>query len=50
VELGNGNVLRGLMKRIDKRIKVYSLSEPDDVAKLPGLARNETDEPAAAAG
>jgi [acyl-carrier-protein] S-malonyltransferase len=39
VELGNGNVLRGLMRRIDKRIKVYSLSEPDDVAKLPLAAQ-----------
>lgn len=38
VELGNGNVLRGLMRRIDKRFKVYSLSEPEDVAKLPGVA------------
>jgi [acyl-carrier-protein] S-malonyltransferase len=36
VELGNGNVLRGLMRRIDKRFKVFSLSEPEDVAKLPG--------------
>jgi [acyl-carrier-protein] S-malonyltransferase len=38
VELGNGNVLRGLMRRIDKRIKVFSLSEPEDVDKLPGVA------------
>jgi [acyl-carrier-protein] S-malonyltransferase len=35
VELGNGNVLRGLMRRIDKRIKVYNLGEPEDVPKLP---------------
>jgi [acyl-carrier-protein] S-malonyltransferase len=41
VELGNGNVLRGLMRRIDKRIKVYSLSDPDDVAKLPGMATGD---------
>lgn len=38
VELGNGNVLRGLMRRIDKRFKVYSLGEPEDVPKLPRAA------------
>ncbi|KIG18198.1 Malonyl CoA-acyl carrier protein transacylase [Enhygromyxa salina] len=35
VELGNGNVLRGLLRRIDRGFKVYSLGEPADVDKLP---------------
>jgi [acyl-carrier-protein] S-malonyltransferase len=35
VELGNGKVLRGLLRRIDRGFKVYSLGEPDDLDKLP---------------
>ncbi|WP_219906904.1 ACP S-malonyltransferase [Enhygromyxa salina] len=35
IELGNGKVLRGLMRRIDKGFKVYNLSEPGDLDKLP---------------
>jgi [acyl-carrier-protein] S-malonyltransferase len=35
IELGNGKVLRGLMRRIDRSFKVYSLGEPEDVEKLP---------------
>jgi [acyl-carrier-protein] S-malonyltransferase len=35
IELGNGNVLRGLLRRIDRGFKVYSLGEPGDVGKLP---------------
>jgi [acyl-carrier-protein] S-malonyltransferase len=35
IELGNGNVLRGLLRRIERSFKVYSLGEPADVEKLP---------------
>ena len=35
IELGNGKVLRGLLRRIERSFKVYSLGEPDDVEKLP---------------
>lgn len=35
IELGSGKVLRGLLRRIDRGFKVYSLGEPDDVEKLP---------------
>jgi [acyl-carrier-protein] S-malonyltransferase len=33
-ELGNGNVLKGLVKRIDPSIEVTSIGEPDEVDAL----------------
>jgi [acyl-carrier-protein] S-malonyltransferase len=33
-ELGSGSVLRGLVKRITKQIDVFSVGEPDEVAKV----------------
>lgn len=35
VELGNGKVLRGLLRRIERGFKVYSLGQPEDLDKLP---------------
>jgi [acyl-carrier-protein] S-malonyltransferase len=35
IELGNGNVLKGLMRRIDRSMKVYTMGEPEDVEQLP---------------
>lgn len=35
VELGNGNVLKGLMRRIDRSLKVFTMGEPEDVDRLP---------------
>ncbi|WP_106090283.1 ACP S-malonyltransferase [Enhygromyxa salina] len=37
IELGNGGVLRGLLRRIERGFKVYGLGEPADVDKLPKL-------------
>ena len=34
VEIGPGKVLSGLVKRIDKEIKTYNLSEAGDIDKL----------------
>jgi [acyl-carrier-protein] S-malonyltransferase len=34
LEIGPGKVLAGLVKRIDKRIQVLSVSDPDSVAKV----------------
>lgn len=34
IEFGHGKVLRGLVRRIDKSLKVHSCGTPDDVAKL----------------
>ncbi len=36
VELGNGSVLIGLVKRIDKQAAGFSLGKPEDFAKLEG--------------
>ncbi|NIP41181.1 MAG: ACP S-malonyltransferase [candidate division Zixibacteria bacterium] len=33
-ELGNGNVLRGLVKRINRNVECTSVSSPDDIEKL----------------
>jgi [acyl-carrier-protein] S-malonyltransferase len=35
IELGNGKVLRGLNRRIDKRFKMFNLGEPQDLDLLP---------------
>ena len=35
IELGNGKVLKGLVRRIDRGLKVYTLGEPDDLQRLP---------------
>lgn len=35
LEIGPGKVLAGLVKRIDKRIQVLSVSDPDALAKVP---------------
>ncbi len=35
LEIGPGKVLAGLVKRIDKRISVLSVSDPDSIAKIP---------------
>jgi [acyl-carrier-protein] S-malonyltransferase len=37
LEIGPGKVLAGLAKRIDKRIQVLSVGEPEAIAKLPGF-------------
>jgi [acyl-carrier-protein] S-malonyltransferase len=34
IEFGPGNVLSGLMKRIDRQVKAYSLGNPDDFDRL----------------
>lgn len=38
IEFGHGKVLRGLVRRIDRGFKVYSMGEPDDLGKLPEVA------------
>jgi [acyl-carrier-protein] S-malonyltransferase len=38
LELGNGSVLAGLLKRIDKQAISYSLGTPDDFANLTGVS------------
>ena len=35
LEIGPGKVLAGLVKRIDKRISVLSVGDPDSIAKIP---------------
>jgi len=35
IELGNGKVLKGLNRRIDKGFKMYTLGEPSDLERLP---------------
>jgi [acyl-carrier-protein] S-malonyltransferase len=35
LEIGPGKVLAGLVKRIDKRISVLSVGDPDNIAKIP---------------
>ncbi len=37
LEIGSGKVLAGLVKRIDKRIQVLSVSDPDTIAKIPAF-------------
>ncbi len=39
LEIGPGKVLAGLVKRIDKRIAVLSVGEPDSIAKIPEFLR-----------
>ncbi len=34
IEFGHGKVLRGLVRRIDKRLKVHSCGQPGDIPKL----------------
>ncbi|MBU0510649.1 MAG: ACP S-malonyltransferase [Chloroflexi bacterium] len=34
IELGSGNVLCGLLKRIDRKARCFALGKPDDFAKL----------------
>jgi [acyl-carrier-protein] S-malonyltransferase len=34
IELGNGKVLRGLNRRIDRRFEMFNLGEPEDLATL----------------
>ncbi len=34
VEIGPGNVLQGLLKRINRRIKVTSISQPQDIERI----------------
>ena len=36
IELGPGSVLAGLIKKIDRTIKVFSVEKPDDLAALEG--------------
>jgi [acyl-carrier-protein] S-malonyltransferase len=35
LEIGPGKVLAGLVKRIDKRIAVFGVSDPEALAKVP---------------
>ncbi|HEX3855633.1 MAG TPA: ACP S-malonyltransferase [Polyangiaceae bacterium] len=35
LEIGPGKVLAGLVKRVDKRIRVLSVGDPDSIAKIP---------------
>lgn len=35
IELGNGKILKGLNRRIDKGFKMYTLGEPGDLDRLP---------------
>jgi len=37
LEIGPGKVLAGLVKRIDKRISVLSVSDPESIAKIPAF-------------
>ena len=39
LEIGPGKVLAGLVKRIDKRIAVLSVGDPDSIAKIPEFLR-----------
>jgi [acyl-carrier-protein] S-malonyltransferase len=34
LEIGAGKVLAGLVKRIDKRIRVHSVSDPDSLEQI----------------
>ena len=38
LEIGPGRVLKGLLKRIDKELKVYSISEPEDLETIQKMA------------
>lgn len=35
LEVGPGNVLKGLVRKIDRNLKVYNIRTPDDIEKLP---------------
>ncbi|HEY2409269.1 MAG TPA: ACP S-malonyltransferase [Polyangiaceae bacterium] len=37
LEIGPGKVLAGLVKRIDKRVQVLSVSDAESIAKIPGF-------------
>ena len=41
LEIGPGKVLAGLVKRIDKRIKVLNVSDPDSIEKVDAFVRGE---------
>ncbi|HCL57827.1 MAG TPA: [acyl-carrier-protein] S-malonyltransferase [Spirochaetia bacterium] len=34
IEIGNGKVLQGLIKKIDKTVKIYGVEKPEDIEKL----------------
>lgn len=41
LEIGPGKVLAGLVKRIDKRIKVFNVSDPESIEKVDAFLREE---------
>jgi [acyl-carrier-protein] S-malonyltransferase len=37
IEFGPGNVLKGLMRRIDEKVEVINIEKKEDILKLAGL-------------